>query len=114
MTVELWIGKQFDTSYERTALDRFMNDMEYLFGNTEELYLVLANYYIDNRQIDLTVLKHDAIIPIELKECHEPFLASENGDWITPSGHLLGTKERNPFQQIRESRIKWLNYLFLA
>jgi hypothetical protein len=111
MTIEIWMGKNFDTSYEREAVGRFLDDMEFRFGNEEKLHLVLMDYYIENRQIDLTVLKNDAIIPIELKECHEPFLASENGDWCTPSGHIVGSKDRNPFQQVQEYRIKWFNLL---
>lgn len=94
---------------EREAVGKFLDDMQFCFGDEEKLYLVLIDYYIENRQIDLKVLKNDAIIPIELKECHEPFLASENGDWCTPSGHIVGSKDRNPFQQAQEYRIKWFN-----
>ena len=111
MTLEVWMGKNFDTSYEREAVGRFLDDMEFRFGDEEKLHLVLMDYYIENRQIDLTALKNDAIITIELKECHEPFLASENGDWCTPSGHIVGSKDRNPFQQVQECRIKWFNLL---
>ena len=111
MTVEVWMGKNFDTSYEREAVGKFLDDMEFRFGNEEKLHLVLMDYYIENRQIDLTVLKKDAIIPIDLKECHEQFTASENGDWSTPSGHIVGSQDRNPFQQVQEYRIKWFNLL---
>jgi hypothetical protein len=111
MTIEIWIGKDFDYTYEREALDLFVNDLESCLGNTDTLYVVLADYYIDGRQVDLTVLKRDAIITIELKECREPFEASENGDWLTPSAHLIGTQDLNPFQQVRQYRNKWFNLL---
>ncbi len=111
MTIEIWIGKDFDYTYEREALDLFVNDLESCLGNTDTLYVVLADYYIDGRQVDLTVLKRDAIITIELKECSEPFEASENGDWLTPSAHLIGTKDLNPFQQVRQYRTKWFDLL---
>lgn len=61
MTIEIWNGKDFDYTYEREALDLFVNDLELCLGNTDLLYLVLADYYIDGRQVDLTVLKRDAI-----------------------------------------------------
>jgi len=110
MTIEIWMGKNFDTSYEREAVGRFLDDMEFRFISEAKLYLVLMDYYIENRQIDLTVLKNDAIIPIELKQCHEPFLASENGDWYISNGYnIVGSKDRNPFQQVQEYRIKWFN-----
>jgi len=111
MTIEVWIGKDFDYTYEREALDIFVNNLELRLDNTDTLCLVLADYYIDGRQVDLTVLKRDAIITIELKECSEPFEASENGYWLTPSAHLIGNKDLNPFQQIRQYRIKWFNLL---
>ncbi len=91
MTIEIWMGKNFETSYERQATEIFLDDMEFRFGDEEKLHLVLMDYYIENCQIDLTVLKNDAIIPIELKECHEPFIASKNGDWSTASVDIVGS-----------------------
>ncbi len=111
MTIELWVGKEFDTSYEREVLDSFLTDMDFRFGHTDTLYLVLADYCLDGRQIDLTILKHDAVIVVELKNCQEPFKASENGDWLTPSGYLLGSQGRNPLQQTQQYRVKWVNFL---
>ena len=110
-TVELWIGKEPDTAHERRSLDRFMVDMDSRFGHSGKLYLILSDYYIDGRQIDLTVLKRDAIIIIELKECDAPFKASENGKWLTPSGHLIGSRGLNPFQQTRQYRERWKDFL---
>ena len=112
MTVELWIGKEHDTRHERKALDSFMIDMESRFGRSTTLYLVLSDYYIDGRRIDLTVLKHDAVIIIELKECDAPFKASENGEWLTPNGHLIGSRGLNPFQQTRQYRERWKDFLW--
>ena len=111
MSVELWIGKNFDTAYEREALDIFMADMEFRFGESDALHLVLADYYIDGRQVDLTILKRDAITVVELKECNAPFKATENGTWETPNGHILGTQDFNPYQQIQQYRLKWVDFL---
>lgn len=61
MTVELWVGQEFDRSHERRALQRFWTEMQERFGQSSELYLVLANYSIYGvNQIDLTVLKQKA------------------------------------------------------
>jgi len=113
MAVELWIGQEFDTPHERRALDRFMTDMETEFGAKSQLYLVLANYFIDGRQIDLTVLKQDAIVVVELKECdnNDPFEATENGPWQTSSGRKIETGGQNPFEQVSEYRRHWMSYL---
>jgi hypothetical protein len=112
VTVQLWIGQEFDTSHERAALHRFWNDMQSRFGQSQDLYLVLANYFIDGRQVDLTVLKRDAIIIIELKECPEPFQATENSGWLTiPAGRAVGTGGQNPFQQAKDYRFRWIDFL---
>ena len=80
VTVQLWIGQEFDTTHERRALRSFLNDMQARFGQSDDLYLVLANFFIGGRQIDLAVLKRDAVIVIELKECVDSFYATENGE----------------------------------
>ncbi len=111
MSVEFCIGNEFDTSYEREASDRFVKNMGLRFGERDTLYLIIANYVISGRQVDLTVLKKDAVVVIELKECKDPFKAYENQDWITDKGHLIGSDRLNPYNQVRQYRINWFNLL---
>ncbi|NJN97572.1 MAG: hypothetical protein HC875_27590 [Anaerolineales bacterium] len=112
MTVELWIGQTFETPYERDALTQFMADMEAVYGPTDELCLVLANYNALGSQVDLTVLKQDAVIVIELKGTEEPFKAYENGLWLTiPNQKKIGTGDRNPFEQVKSYRLRWAELL---
>jgi hypothetical protein len=96
MPVQLWIGQEFDTTHERKALHNFWDAIQARFGQSDDLYLVLANYFVGGRQVDLTVLKRDAVVVIELKDCADPFRATENGDWLTiPDGNMIGTGEQN-------------------
>ncbi|HET7089044.1 MAG TPA: nuclease-related domain-containing protein, partial [Anaerolineae bacterium] len=111
MTVELWIGQPFDTQHEQVALARFMYDMEQRLGRKREIYFVLANCLVGGNQIDLVILKQNAIIVVELKECHEPFRATENGKWLTPSGRVVGTGSENPLEQVGRYRRRWINFL---
>ena len=112
VTVQLWIGQEFDTSHERKALHDFVDDMQARFGQSDDLYLVLANFFIGGRQVDLTVLKRDAVIVIELKDCVDAFRATENGDWLTlPDGKVIGTGQQNPFEQARDYRFLWIDFL---
>ncbi|MEM7344416.1 MAG: protein kinase [Chloroflexota bacterium] len=112
MTIELYFGDEFDTPHERKALDEFMAAMKSKFDQSSDLYLVLANYYVDGRQLDLTVLKRNAIIIIDLKECHSPIRATENGEWVTiTDGKVIGTGGQNPFAQIKDYRFKWVDLL---
>ena len=112
MTVKLWIGQEFDTTHERRTFNRFVTDMMARYGTSQDYYHILANYYIQGRQIDLTILKRNAIIVVELKDCSAPFKATENGSWLTiPDGDAIGTGTENPFQQAKAYRFLWMNYL---
>jgi hypothetical protein len=112
MTVEFWIGQDFETTHERVALGRFLRDMQTKFGNSKDYYFALANCLIGGNQVDLTVLKRDAVIVIEMKECADALRATENGDWLTiPAGRVIGTAGENPFEQASRYRKRWMNYL---
>lgn len=114
MTVEFWIGLEFEHSQERHALKRFLDSMQRLFREDRDSYFVLANFSLSGSQIDLAVLKHDAIVVVDLKECSEPFRATENGPWITTrTGQMIkgGDEKRNPLEQVSSYRRKWIDYL---
>lgn len=112
MTVEFWVGQEFETTHERIAILTFLNDMRTKFENSSDYYFVLANFYLDGRQVDLAVIKNKAIIVIEMKECSDPFRAAENGDWLTiPDQSIIGEKGKNPFEQVKQYRLSWINYL---
>ena len=111
MPIELYMSTEFDTSYERDALKVVVSDLYALFGDTTNLCIILANYFIQGRQVDITILKKDAIIVVELKNCCLPFTATENGSWECPDGHTVGHTDNNPYQQVRGYRIKWKEFL---
>ena len=111
MPIELYMSTEFDTSYERDALKVIVSDLYALFGDTTNLCIILANYFIQNRQVDITILKKDAIIVVELKDCCLPFTATENGSWTCPNGHIVGHTDNNPYQQVRGYRTRWKDFL---
>lgn len=111
MPVEVYMGSKFDTPYEREALSVIVTDLDVLFRNTSDLCIVLANYFIQGYQVDITILTRDSIIIVELKDCSLPFTATENGIWKCPNGHIVGQKDNNPFQQVYNYRIKWKEFL---
>lgn len=113
MTVAYWIGEPFDTSHEREAVQEFVRQMENRFGNSDVPYHILANFRLNGNQLDLTILKPDAIIVVDLKRFSDPFRATENGRWRT----LEGSKQvgssgfDNPLQQVSRYRRHWIDYL---
>lgn len=80
-------------------------------GNSKELYVILSNYIIGGKQVDMTVMKKNAILVIELKNCIESFTANENGSWQKENGGMVGHEGYNPFRQIMEYREEWVDLL---
>ncbi len=110
MTVEFWIGGEFDRTHERRAMSDFFQAMQARFEAHPGLYLVLANFYLGGNQIDYTVLKRNAVIVIDMKEYTVPIRATENGHWLTiPDEHPLSDEE--PFKQVKKYRGNWIDYL---
>ncbi|MBN1536880.1 MAG: BREX system ATP-binding protein BrxD [Anaerolineales bacterium] len=111
MTVELWIGKEFETTHEMSALRSFLSQMQARFSNAKDLYLILANFFCEGSEIDLAVIKERTVIVIELKECDQPVIGSQNGDWEIFGNGYLNVGRLNPYQQVREYRYALMNYL---
>lgn len=111
MSVELWMGSEFEHTHEMSALREVLSQMVQHFGEDKELYLVLANFYCDGADVDLAIIKKQAVIVIELKECHSPVVGGPNGDWRIEGGGVLNLGRRNPYQQVRHYRFALMNYL---
>jgi hypothetical protein len=112
MTIEFFLGSNLSTTHERKALISFLEAAYLVLAQRKEPYVVLANYHIAGRQVDLTILKPDGILVGDFKECDSPFTATENGPWqIVDSTASLGTEKENPYQQLKELRNIWIDFL---
>ena len=89
MTVELWMGAEFTHAHEMRALREVLAQMEAHFAASKDLYLLLANFYCDGADIDLAVVKKNAVIVVDLKECGAPVVGGPNGDWRISTGGVL-------------------------
>lgn len=111
MTVELWMGKEFEHAHEMRALRAVLHQMVEHFAEEKELYLLMANFFCESEEIDLAVVKKRAVIVLELKECDSPVVGGPNGEWQIEGGSTLNVGRRNPFQQVRQYRYALMNYL---
>ncbi len=98
MTVSIWVGRP-PSGYEKEHLDSLRRQLAPL----DEKYTLLANFIVGQREIDLMVLKHNAMFQIEHKFCNAPLGGNVNGPWrlSLPTGEardLNGGRE-NPYQQ---------------
>ena len=111
MTVECWIGQEFEHAHEMRAFRTVLQQLVEHFSEPGELVCLLANFYCNGADIDLAVVKERAVILIELKECDQPVSGNPNGDWRTQNGAILNQGRLNPYQQVRQYRYDLMNYM---
>lgn len=111
MAVQVWIGEKPENPNERRAIVALANGLERLEG----LYLLLANFNVGGRTIDLVIIKEDAIFIIELKHCDGKIFGGVNGPWFIESTN--GTRKRlnpgrkNPYNQVVSYYYSFINFL---
>lgn len=111
MAVQVWIGEKPENPNERRAIVALANGLERLDG----LYLILANFNVGGRTIDLVIIKQDAIFIIELKHCDGKIFGGVNGHWYieSPDGSRkrLNPGRKNPYNQVVSYYYSFINFL---
>jgi hypothetical protein len=106
MAVEFWTGGDYNTQHEQAAQAQILRDIPKLFKG-DDIAFVVFNVHC-RRNLDLLVLKQNALIIVELKNWAGPLDATENGKWRAKDGSLLSS---NPFLQLKEYRDLFRGYL---
>ncbi|RRR77137.1 MAG: NERD domain-containing protein [Candidatus Viridilinea halotolerans] len=100
MAVQVWIGETPEHPNERRAIMALANGLHEMEG----LYLVLANFSVGGRTVDMVIIKHDAIFILELKHCDGRVLGSVNGPWFVEGRNgerkRLNPGRKNPYNQV--------------
>ncbi|MEI6778805.1 MAG: nuclease-related domain-containing protein [Chloroflexales bacterium] len=100
MAVHIWIGEKPEHPNERRAIMALANGLERLDG----LHLILANFSVGGRTVDLVIIKHDAIFIVELKHCDGRVIGSVNGPWFVEGRNgerkRLNPGRKNPYNQV--------------
>lgn len=111
MAVQVWVGEKPEHPNERRAIVALANGLERL----ENMYMLLANFNVGGRNIDLVVIKHDALFLIELKHCDGKLFGGVNGPWYVESANgerkRLNPGRKNPYNQIIAYYYSLTNFL---
>lgn len=111
MAVQVWIGEKPEHPQERRAIVALANGLERLDG----LYLILANFSVGGRNIDLVVMKQDGIFIIELKYCDGKIFGDVNGPWFVEGSNgerkRLNPGRKNPYNQVISYYYSLINFL---
>ena len=111
MAVQVWIGEKPEHPNERRAIVSLANGLERLDG----LYLLLANFSVGGRNVDLVLIKQDAIFIVELKHCDGKIFGDVNGPWFVESANgerkRLNPGRKNPYNQVISYYYSLINFL---
>jgi hypothetical protein len=111
MAVQVWIGEKPEHPNERRAIMALANGLDRMEG----LYLILANFSVGGRSIDLVIIKQDAVFIIELKHCDGKVFGDVNGPWFVESINgdrkRLNPGRKNPYNQVISYFYSLTNFL---
>ena len=111
MAVQVWIGEKPEHPNERRAIVALANGLERLDG----LYLILANFSVGGRNVDLVIVKQDAIFIVELKHVDGKVFGDVNGPWFVESANgerkRLNPGRKNPYNQVISYYYSLINFL---
>lgn len=111
MAVQVWIGEKPEHPNERRTIVALANGLERLEG----LYLLLTNFNVGGRTIDLAIIKRDAIFLIELKHCDGKVIGGVNGPWFLEDSNgehkRLNPGRSNPYNQVISYYYSFTNFL---
>jgi len=111
VAVQVWIGEKPEHPNERRAIVSLANGLERLDG----LYLLLANFSVGGRNVDLVLIKQDAIFIVELKHCDGKIFGDVNGPWFVESANgerkRLNPGRKNPYNQVISYYYSLINFL---
>lgn len=108
MTVELWYGSRPHNPAEQKTLVELY---QYLLPQADHFVLLLNFHPGRGNEIDLVVLKENAIFLAELKHAWDPLVGGREGKWkaIKPNGKevVLNPDRPNPFNQVQTNYFAW-------
>ncbi len=111
MAVQIWIGEKPEHTNERRAITQLATQLARLDG----LYIIMANFSVGGRTIDVVVLKHDGFFVVELKHCDGRVIGDVNGPWFVENSNnerkRLNPGRKNPYNQVIAYYYAFSNFL---
>ncbi len=111
MTIQAYRTQPYETTHENRIFDALLRELEIVWGDEEDLVILLGNFYCNNCEIDAAILKRSSITVIDFKDYGGKISFSENGSWFADKVEVKGGSKPNPFIQIKENKFALLNSL---
>ncbi len=111
MAVQAYRTQPYTTTHENRIFDALLVKLEEVWGNSEDLVLLLGNFHCQGSEIDAAVLKRDSITVIDFKDYGGTVTFSENGHWFADEIKVKGGSKPNPYIQIKTNKFSLLEIL---
>lgn len=111
MVVRVYQTRSFETTHENRIFDALLKELEQAWSDSEELVVLLGNFYCHGCELDAAILKRKSITVIDFKNYGGNIRFSENREWLADEVAIKGGNQRNPYLQIRNNKFALLNLL---
>ncbi|AUS98968.1 hypothetical protein CLI64_00315 [Nostoc sp. CENA543] len=111
MVIRTYRTQPFETTHENRIFDALLKELEQNWADSEELLILLGNFYCNGSEIDATILKRKSITVIDFKDYGGNIHFSENGKWFADNVQIKGGNKENPYLQIRHNKFALLDFL---
>lgn len=115
MGLKFYCGGEFpDNEYDQ--FEKLKNILTKKYQNSNKEVIVIYNFYIEDHQIDVVIIKDDGILIIEMKNYEGDIFGTKEGDWYIkrPENEKIIIKAgnlQNPYIQCKAQRSKFTNKL---
>lgn len=110
MPLRVYIGEKFSHNHETTIFNSLIKSLKEKYDKSDELIVLLGNYYYNNQEIDATIIKNNSVIVIDFKKYGGIIKFSENGKWYAENQEVKGGNKINPFIQLRTNKFALVNF----
>ncbi len=92
MTIQAYQTQPYTTTHENRIFDALLGKLEEIWGNSEDMVILLGNFHCQGSEIDAAILKKDSITVIDFKDYGGIIKFSENGKWFADTAEIRGGK----------------------
>lgn len=114
MTLRVFSSSKPDfTVNEKRMYNRLLNSLHSHLDDSEDTYYLVVDHIIGTNQLDLLIIKKNAVISIDMKAYSGNITGNENGDWSCDNdGTIVEIKRtKNPFKQCKDHRFAVMRLL---
>lgn len=101
---------RYSTTHENRAWNKLKGLLEQEWLGREQELLLIGNIVVAGKEIDAMVIKEDALIVIDFKDCGGQLQVSANGPWFA-AGKEINSGRKNPFLQLSDNKYAVLGQL---